>query len=61
MDRGRSRRLGAEGRAWPSIGRVLGGWTIKRSGDAVCYLYHAQGGKKRGFLGLALKPVAAVW
>jgi hypothetical protein len=29
-------------------------------GEAVCGLYRAQGGKKRGFLGLASKPRAAV-
>jgi hypothetical protein len=32
-------------------GRVLGGWTIRRSGDAVCGLYRAHGDKERGFLG----------
>jgi hypothetical protein len=35
-DRGRSRRPGAEHREWSSTGRVLGGRTIKKSGDAVC-------------------------
>jgi hypothetical protein len=37
-DRGRSRRLGAEDRAWLSIGRVLGDWTIERS-VALCAVY----------------------
>jgi hypothetical protein len=32
-------------------GRVLGGWMIRRSGDAVCGLYRAHGDKERGFLG----------
>ena len=31
-------------------GRVLGGRTIERSGDAVCGLYRAQGDEERGFL-----------
>jgi hypothetical protein len=26
---------------WSSTGRILGGWTIERSDDAVCGLYHA--------------------
>jgi hypothetical protein len=34
---------------------VLGGWTIERSGDAVCGLHRAHEDKKRGFLRLALK------
>jgi hypothetical protein len=55
-DRGRSRRLGAEDRGWSSIGRILDGRMIERSGDAVCGLHRAQGDEKRGFLGLALKP-----
>jgi hypothetical protein len=41
-DRGRSRRLGAEDRGWSSTGQVLGGWTIEKSGDAVCSLHRAQ-------------------
>jgi hypothetical protein len=32
-------------------GRVLGGWTIERSGDAVCGLHRARGDEKRKFLG----------
>jgi hypothetical protein len=40
-DRGRSRSLGAEGRRWSSTGRVLGGQTIERSGDAVYSLHYA--------------------
>jgi hypothetical protein len=55
-DRGRSRKLNAEDRGWSSIGRVLGGRTIGRSGDIVCGLHHAQGDEERGFLGLASKP-----
>jgi hypothetical protein len=33
------------------IGRVLGGRTIGRSGDAVCGLHRARGDEERGFLG----------
>jgi hypothetical protein len=55
-DRCRSRRLGAEDRGWSSTGRVLGGWTIKRSGDSVCGLHHAQGDGEHEFLGLTSKP-----
>jgi hypothetical protein len=40
---GRSRRPGVEDRGWSSIGRVLGGRTIRRPGDTMCSLYHAQG------------------
>jgi hypothetical protein len=50
-DLGRSRRPGAEDRGWLIIGRVLGGRTIGRSGDAVCGLYHAQGDEECVFLG----------
>jgi hypothetical protein len=32
-------------------GRVLGGWTIERSGGTVCGLYHARGDEECGFLG----------
>jgi hypothetical protein len=35
--------------------RVLGGWTIERSGDAVCGLHHARGDEERRFLGWASK------
>jgi hypothetical protein len=31
--------------------RVLGGWAIERSGDAVCSLHRARGDEERGFLG----------
>jgi hypothetical protein len=54
-DRIRSRRPGAEDRGWSSIGWVLGGWTIKRSGDAVCGLHRARGDEECGFLDLASK------
>jgi hypothetical protein len=50
-DHGRSRRPSAEDWGWSTIGRVLGGRTIERSGDAVCNLHHAQGDEERGFLG----------
>jgi hypothetical protein len=40
-DRDRSRRHSAKDRGWLSTGRVLGGRTIERSGDAVCGLYRA--------------------
>jgi hypothetical protein len=54
-DLGRSRRPGAEDQRWSSIGQILGGRTIGRSGDAVCDLYHAQGDEKHRVLGLASK------
>jgi hypothetical protein len=59
-DRGRSRRLGVEDRGWSSIGWILGGQTIERSGDAVCSLHCTQGDEERGFLGLASKPRSTV-
>jgi hypothetical protein len=40
-DRGRSRRPGVEDQGCSSTGWVLGGRTIKRSGDAVCCLHRA--------------------
>jgi hypothetical protein len=51
----RSRRPGAEDRGWSSIGRILGGRTVERSGDIVCGLHSAYGDEERGFLGLTLK------
>jgi hypothetical protein len=48
---GRSRRLGAENQRWSSTGRVLGSWTIGRSGDTVCGLHRTQRDEERGFLG----------
>jgi hypothetical protein len=48
---GRSKRHGAEDQGWSSTGRVLGGQTIGRSGDAMCGLYRAHGDEERGFLG----------
>jgi hypothetical protein len=41
-------------------GRVLGGRTIRRSGDTVCDLYSAQGDMEHEFLGRALKPRSMV-
>jgi hypothetical protein len=49
-DLARSRRPGAENQGWSSTGRVLSGWTIRRSVDAVCGLHHAQGDENVGFL-----------
>jgi hypothetical protein len=59
-NRGRSRRLGAEDQGWSSTGRVLGGWTIERPGDAMCGLHRAQGDDEHRFLGLASKPRSTV-
>jgi hypothetical protein len=59
-DHGRSRRPGAEDRGWLNIGRVLSNRTIKRSGDAVCSLYHAQGDEERRFLSSSSKPRSTV-
>jgi hypothetical protein len=50
-DLGSSRRPGAEDQEWSNIGQVLGGWTIRRSVDAVCDLHHAHGDEECGFLG----------
>jgi hypothetical protein len=50
-DLGTSRRPDAEDREWSSTGRLLGGQMIRRSGDAVCGLYRAQGDEERGFFG----------
>jgi hypothetical protein len=55
-DLGRSRRPSAEDYGWSSIDRVLGGWMIMRSGDAMCGLHCAQGDEECRFLGLASKP-----
>jgi hypothetical protein len=40
-DHSRSRRPNAEDQRWPSIGRVLDGRMIERSGDVVCSLHRA--------------------
>jgi hypothetical protein len=32
-------------------GRILGGWAIERSGDAVCGLHHARGDEEHEFIG----------
>jgi hypothetical protein len=50
-DLGKSRRPGAEDRGWSSTGRILGGRTIGRSGDAVCGPYREQGDEEHDFLG----------
>jgi hypothetical protein len=57
-------RLGVEDTRWLSIGRVLGGRTIERSGDAVCDLHRAQRDEEHMFLDLASKlssTVFSVW
>ena len=59
-NRDRSRRPGVEDRGWSSTGRVLGGRTIERLGDAVRGLYRTQVDEERGFLGLASKPRSTV-
>jgi hypothetical protein len=50
-DLGRSRTPDAEDRGWLSTGRVLGGRTIERSGDAVYGLHSAQGDEVHEFVG----------
>jgi hypothetical protein len=50
-DHGRSMRPCAEDRGWSGISQVLGGWMIKRSGEAMCGLHHACGDEKHEFLG----------
>jgi hypothetical protein len=59
-DLDRSRRPGVEDQGRSSTGRVLDGWTIERSGDAVCGLHHAQVDEESGFLGLVSKPRSMV-
>jgi hypothetical protein len=59
-DHGRSRRPGVEDQGWSSTGRVFGGRTIERSGNAVCGLHRARGDEERGFFGLASKPRSTV-
>jgi hypothetical protein len=49
-DLGRSRRPDAEDQGWSSTGRVLGGRTIERSGDAVCGLHCTYGDEECEFL-----------
>jgi hypothetical protein len=46
-----SRRPGAEDREWSDTGRVLARWTIRRSGDTLCDLYHTRGDEECEFLG----------
>jgi hypothetical protein len=50
-DLGRSRRPGAEDRGWSSTGWVLGGRTIRMSGDVVYGLHRAQRDEEHMFLG----------
>ncbi len=50
VDRGTSRRPGAEDRGGHT-GRVLGGRAIERSGGVVCGLHCARGDEERWFLG----------
>jgi hypothetical protein len=54
-DHCRRRRPGVEDQGSLSTGRVLGGWMVERSGDALCGLHYAQGYECM-FLGLASKP-----
>jgi hypothetical protein len=42
-------------------GRVLGGQTIGRSGDAMCSLHRACGDEEHGFLGCVSKPRSTVY
>jgi hypothetical protein len=58
---GRSRRPGAEDRGWSSVGRVLGGRMIEKSGNAVCGLHRSQGDEECRSLGLAFKPRSTVY
>jgi hypothetical protein len=59
-DHGKSRRPGAKDRGLSSTGRILGGQTVRRSGDAVCGLFCAQENEERRFLGLASEPRSTV-
>jgi hypothetical protein len=44
VDRGRSRRFGVEDRGYSGTSRVLGGQTIRRSGDVMCDPHRTRGG-----------------
>jgi hypothetical protein len=57
----RSRGPSVEDQGWSRIGRVLGGQTIGRSGDAVCGLHRAQRDEEHVFLGLTSKPRSTVF
>jgi hypothetical protein len=59
-DLGRSRRPGAEDWRLSNTCWVLGGWTIKMSGDTVSNLHRAHGDDERGFLGLTSKSMSMV-
>jgi hypothetical protein len=59
-DPGWSRRPGVEDQRWSSTGRVLGGQTIEKLGDAVCGLHCAQGNEEREFLCLDSKPMSMI-
>jgi hypothetical protein len=50
VDLDSSRRPDTKDQRWLSTGRVLGGRTIRRLGDAVCGLYRAHEDEERGFL-----------
>jgi hypothetical protein len=50
-DLGRSRRPIVEDQGWSNTNRVLGGRTIRRSGDAVCGLHCAYRDEEHEFLG----------
>jgi hypothetical protein len=61
-DRCRSRELGVEDRRSSGTSRVLGSWTIGRSGDVVCDPHHTRGeDEDLGFFSLASKLVAMVY
>jgi hypothetical protein len=59
-DHDRSRRASAEDREWSSIGWILGGRMIERSGDTVYDLHCAQRDEECGFLDLASKSRSTV-
>jgi hypothetical protein len=49
-DHDRSRRPDLEDRGWSSIGRVLRGQAIGRSGNTMCILHHPRGDEEDEFL-----------
>jgi hypothetical protein len=60
-DRGKSSRPGAEDWGWPSIGRVLGGRMIGRSGDIVCNLHRERRDEEHRFPSSDSKPRSMVY
>jgi hypothetical protein len=59
-DCGRSRGPSVEEWGLSGTGQVLGGWTMVRSGDAVCGLHRVHKDEECGFLAWAWKPRSTI-